>query len=252
VRDDSLLEADYYDVNQKYFGGGFYLKLPIIRNVEFHAGLLLEFISVLKRENELVNELQPYGLGFLDFFALSTSLRFDNRDDKEMPLEGFYLDVYGDVYPETLNNKDFFGKIVLDGRTYVSSRFITDFTLALRGYSEIVWGEYPFYKSASVGGKKTLRGFPRDRFIGDYALMGSAELRYYLAKVFLLIPFKLGMNLFTDAGRVFLHGENSNKWHTAFGGGFWVSINERAINFSLNFVKSPETFRFYISIGQMF
>jgi hypothetical protein len=252
VRDDSLLEANYYNVNQQYFGAGFYLKLPIMKNIDLHAGLLLEFISVLKQEDKLVNELQPYGLGFLDFFAISTSLRFDNRDDKELPFEGYYFDLYADLYPQTLNNKDFFGKIVLDGRTYLSSYFITDFTLALRAYSEIAWGNYPFYKGASIGGKKTLRGFPRDRFIGDYALMGSAELRYYLANIYLLIPFKLGMNLFTDTGRVFLSGESSNRWHTSFGGGFWISIYERAINFSLNFAKSPETFRFYLSIGQMF
>ena len=252
VRDDSLLEANYYNVNQQYLNAGFYLKIPVFKNLDLHTGLLLEFISVLKQENKLVNELQPYGLGFLDFFALSTSLRFDNRDDKELPFEGYYLDLYADVYPQTLNNKDFFGKIILDGRTYFSSYFITDFTLALRAYSEIAWGGYPFYKGASIGGKKTLRGFPRDRFIGDYALMGSAELRYYLGKIYLLIPFKLGMNLFTDTGRVILRGESSNKWHTSFGGGFWVSIHEKAINFSLNIAKSVETFRFYISVGQMF
>ncbi|MBT8383859.1 MAG: BamA/TamA family outer membrane protein, partial [Ignavibacteria bacterium] len=252
VRDDSLLEANYYNVNQQNFNTGFYLKIPVLENVDVYTGLLLEFISVLQQENKLVNELQPYGLGFLDFFALSTSLRFDNRDDKELPFEGYYFDLYADVYPQTLNNKDFFGKIILDGRTYFSSHYITDFTLALRAYSEIAWGEYPFYKGASIGGKKTLRGFARDRYIGDYALMGSAELRYYLAKIYLLIPSKLGMNLFTDTGRVFLSGESSNRWHTSFGGGFWVSIHERAINFSLNFAKSPETFRFYLSIGQMF
>jgi hemolysin activation/secretion protein len=129
---------------------------------------------------------------------------------------------------------------------------LSDFTLALRAYSEIAWGDYPFYKGASIGGKKTLRGFTRDRYVGDIAVLGSAELRYYLAKVYFLIPFQLGMNLFTDTGRVFYDSEESSRWHTSFGGGFWFSINDRAINFSLNIAKSPETLRFYISAGQMF
>jgi len=252
VRDDSLLEENYYNVNQQYFNAGFYVKIPVSKYFNLNTGILLEFISVLKQEDRLVNELQPYGLGYLDFFALSASFNFDNRDDKEMPFDGFYLNLYTDIYPETLNNKDFFGKISFDGRTYLSSYFLTEFTLAFRACSEIAWGEYPFYKGASIGGKNTLRGFPRDRFIGDYALMGSAELRYYLAKVFFLVPFKLGMNLFTDTGRVFREGESSNRWHTSFGGGFWFSIFERTVNFSLNFAKSPETFRFYLSFGQMF
>ncbi len=252
VRDDSLLEENYYNVNQQYFNAGFYLKIPVSKYFSLHTGVLLEFISVLKQEARLVNELQPYGLGYHDFFALSTSLQFDNRDDTEMPFKGYFLDLGADVYPETFSNKNFFGKLTLDGRTYFSSNYLTDFTIAVRGYSEIAWGEYPFYKGASIGGKNTLRGFPRDRFIGDLALMGSAELRYYLAKVFFLVPFRLGMSLFTDTGRVFFQGESSDKWHTSFGGGFWFSIYERTVNFSLNFAKSPETFRFYINFGQMF
>jgi hypothetical protein len=100
-------------------------------------------------------------------------------------------------------------------------------------------------------GKKNFRDL-HARYVGDFAVLGSAELRYYLTKVYFLIPFQLGINLFTDTGRVFYADEESFKWHTSFGGGFWFSINERAINFSLNIAKSPETLRFYISAGQMF
>ena len=252
VRNDSLVRENFYNVNQRYLSAGFYLKIPMLKYFEIHAGLLLELSSVLKKENRLINKLEPYGLGTIDFFAISTALRFDNRDDKEMPFTGYYFDMYSDIYPPTLNNKDFFGNITLDGRTYLSGENITNFTLALRAYSEIAWGNYPFYKGASIGGKKTLRGFSRDRYVGDVALLGSIELRYYLAKVYFLIPFKMGMNLFTDTGRVFYKGEESFKWHTSFGGGFWFSIDERAINFSLNLSKSTETLRFYLSVGQMF
>ncbi|MDZ7624420.1 MAG: BamA/TamA family outer membrane protein [Ignavibacteriaceae bacterium] len=252
VRNDSLVEAEYYNVNQRYFSAGFYLKIPMQKDLTIHTGLLFELANVLRQENHLVNELQPYGLGTLDFLALSTLLRYDNRDDKELPFTGFYSDVLAEIYPPTLNNKDFFGKITLDGRTYLTPKYLPDVTLALRAYSEIAWGDYPFYKGASIGGKKTLRGFTRDRYVGDFAVLGSAELRYYLTKVYFLIPFQLGINLFTDTGRVFYADEESFKWHTSFGGGFWFSINERAINFSLNIAKSPETLRFYISAGQMF
>jgi hypothetical protein len=252
IREDSLVEKDYYDVNQRYFGAGFKLNIPLDDDLEFHSGLLFEISTVLEKEDRLVTDLDPYGMGTLDFLALTTQLSFDNRDDKELPFQGYFLDLYADAYPPTVNNKDVFGKIIFDGRTYISSRYVTDFTIALRTFGEIAWGKYPFYKGSSLGGSKTLRGFSRERYVGDAALLGSVELRYFLTDVYFLVPFKLGMNLFTDSGSVFYKEEDSSKWHTAFGGGFWFSIYNRAINFSINLAKSPEDVRLYLNIGQMF
>jgi hypothetical protein len=252
VRNDSLVEESYYNVNQKYFGAGFLLDLPLTDHLSLQTGLLFEYSYISRKEERFLSSINPYGVGGLDNFAISTSIQYDNRDNIELPFKGYYFNLYGDVYPNTLNNKEFFGKAAFDGRTYLSSNFLTDYTLALRLYGEAAWGDYPFYKAATVGGKKTLRGFPRDRFVGDFSILTDVELRFYLAKIYFLIPFKLGMNLFTDTGRVFLRGESSDKWHNSFGGGFWFSILERSINFSINFAKSPETFRVYLSFGQMF
>ncbi len=252
VRDDSLLEANYYDINQKYFGAGFNIKIPTENDIEFRLGLQLELSDILRQDDRIITTLNPYGTGSFDFITLSSSIRFDNRDNIEIPSEGYYFYAYGDFYPKSINNEQYFGKVVIDGRTYLSDEFITPFTLALRAYSEMVWGTYPFYKGASIGGSNTLRGFYRDRFVGDQAIMGSAELRYFLADVFFLIPFKMGMNLFTDSGRVFYENEESTKWHTSFGGGFWFSVYKKTLNLSVNVAKSPEDIRLYINLGQMF
>lgn len=251
-RIDSLVDIGYYNVNQRYIGTGFFLDLPITKTFSIQSGLLLEYSIVSKREDRFLHTINPYGVGGVDFFAISTSFTYDNRDHKELPYTGYFLKLYGDVYPNTLNNPDFFGKVAFDGRTYLSTDFITHSTLALRLYGEAVWGDYPFFKAATVGGKHTLRGFPRDRFVGDFSILTNIELRMYLAKVYFLIPFKLGLNLFTDTGRVYLKGENSDRWHNSFGGGLWISIQERLINVSLNFAKSPETFRAYFALSQMF
>jgi outer membrane protein assembly factor BamA len=252
ARDDSLFDADYYEVRQRYLGTEFNVKIPTEMNIEIRLGLLLELSSIPKEVNRLVTETNPYGTGELDFLALSAAVNFDSRDNIEMPLSGYFLNLYTDLYPRTINNNEYFGKVILDGRTYISNDLVTPFTLALRAYSELVWGNYPFYKGAKIGGSNTLRGFSRDRFIGDQAVLGSAELRYFLADIYFLIPFKLGMNLFTDAGRVFYENEESTKWHTSIGGGFWFSVYERTLNLSVNIAKSPEDIRVYVNLGQMF
>ena len=62
-------------------------------------------------------------------------------------------------------------------------------------------------------------GISRNRFAGDAYAFGNAELRLRLFKV-------LGIFGLADVGRVFLATEPSDKWHTAAGGGLWLSFKD--------------------------
>jgi len=66
-------------------------------------------------------------------------------------------------------------------------------TLALRVAGRKVWGTYPFYEAAFVGGDSTVRGFVEHRFVGDAAAFGNLELRLSIAKLFILVPTQLGV-----------------------------------------------------------
>ncbi|HYR12458.1 MAG TPA: BamA/TamA family outer membrane protein [Longimicrobium sp.] len=93
-------------------------------------------------------------------------------------------------------------------------------TLALRAEGQAAVGEFPFQESAFVGGLGTLRGFVHQRFRGDAALAGSAELRVPIAYVNLgLARVHLGGFGLADAGRVYLDGDSPDGWHTGYGGG---------------------------------
>jgi hypothetical protein len=61
----------------------------------------------------------------------------------------------------------------------------------------------------------------------------------------------LGLSLFGDAGRVFVAGETSDKWHSAFGGGLWLNaVNRFVLNLTVG--SSPEVVSFYLTSGFMF
>ena len=97
--------------------------------------------------------------------------------------------------------------------------------LALRAGGQKVWGdEIPFREGAYIGGNRSLRSQTRHRFTGDGAIYFGSELR---------VPV-VGFNLFkrnltggvlglADIGRVYYRGESPGGWHTAVGGGIWVS-----------------------------
>jgi hypothetical protein len=55
-----------------------------------------------------------------------------------------------------------------------------------------------------------------------------------------------------DAGRVFLDGESSDKWHSAIGGGLWVSLVDPATAMSLSVADSEEGTSVYVRLGMSF
>ena len=123
-------------------------------------------------------------------------------------------------------------------------------TIALRAGGQKAVGDFPFQESAFVGGPMNLRGYPYQRFRGDAALFGSAELRARLAYVNLGIArFQLGVFGLADAGRVYVDGDSPGGWHTSTGGG--ISLRTLGRSLTAAYAKG-ERGSFYATIGMPF
>lgn len=97
------------------------------------------------------------------------------------------------------------------------------FVFASRNGGATVMGEPKFYQLASIGGGPNVRGYRRDRFWGTSSAFTSNELQYLFnvrGKAFngTIAPFA-----FYDIGRVWDRGEESNLWHSGYGGGLIVA-----------------------------
>ena len=183
---------------------------------------------------------------------ISTGFTYDSRDNIIAPVKGIYFNAYGEYYPVIFNNRFHFSKISGDLRAYLSTDVVTDITLALRVGGQEVFGTYPFFKYAVLGGGKNLRGFSRERFSGDASLFGQAEVRMYLFDMNVLLPGRFGLSFFGESGRVFISLENSDKWHSSYGGGLWFSVLKNAFNLNFSVAKSIETLKFYVISGFAF
>jgi len=180
-------------------------------------------------------------------------LRFDSRDHPANATRGLLLDTAGSFYPKMWDVKTAFGEVHGDVSTYLSasSSFLQP-TLALRAGGKRVWGDYPFFEAAFIGGSSTVRGFRPQRFAGDAAVYGNAELRLSLAQVTIILPADLGVFGLADAGRVYLAGETSDKWHTAAGGGIWLAFLNRDATFTIAVARSQERTGLYVRAGFVF
>ena len=112
-----------------------------------------------------------------------------------------------------------------------------------------IGNSYEFYQAANLGADSGLRGFREQRFSGESALAFGTDLRYNLLKFKTgLLPFNLGVFGGFDFGRVWVDDENSNTWHTDFGGGVLISAVD-AITGQVSFFKSDEGTRVSFGLG---
>jgi hypothetical protein len=146
-------------------------------------------------------------------------MRLDGRDTLAVTRRGWWLGARAEGFG---GEPGMFGSVGGEARTYLS--FGVGPVLALRAGGEAALGEFPFQEAAFLGGPGSLRGYPYQRFAGDAAAFGSAELRQPLGQVKLLVRGRLGVFALADAGRVWYDGESDGDWHTDVGGGLWFEV----------------------------
>ena len=184
-------------------------------------------------------------------------LDFDFRDREHLPSRGsrFYAE-YLIGLPLNINGKAY---AVRKG-TLEYFTTAMPFTLGLKAGGESSSGEVPYYDLPSLGQNRDLRGFRQNRFTAHAAAFLNTDLRIQLIdNQDALVPFKFGIRLFYDYGRVFVDDAKikdavpSTKWYSGYGAGiFFVPLRERfTINLSLAF-SEEESGRILFRIGRSF
>lgn len=201
----------------------------------------------------LLDQIGPlYGTG--DFFEVGpgAGLAIDTRDSDKVPTRGFRASIDATFFPPLGGVESTFGEAHGEAVWYQPIHVLSTPTLALRAGGKRVWGDVPYHEAAYIGGSGTLRGFPRQRFVGDASMFGNAELRIPISRLYIFVPGSFGIYGLCDAGRVFLDGESSNRWHVAGGGGLWFIFLNPANTVSVSVASGDEGTRVYIHSGLAF
>lgn len=242
-RDKNLEKENFYRVQ----GTEYWLRPLLYNNISskmnvFFGGSFKHFNTKTDlEESRLVIEEQPYGVNINNQVEILAGLKADFTDDPDVPNKGTSLLFGASGYPRAFDNDSLFARALGEATFYLSPLRNTTVALRLRG--EKVWGNFPYYEAAYLGGVNTLRGFARHRFGGDASLYGSLAWRHRLFQPLLLLPFDMGWFLIGEAGRVWLDGESPGDWHWDFGGGFWFSPFFRQLSFTIALAYSREDTR---------
>ena len=251
--DETLLSDGFYKAQQQHYTIGAAIDLPLFPNAHGRVSVALQHQRNDLIDNTFVSRLRPYGSDpSMTLLHVESGFRFDSRDNLVAPSRGFFGLLEGVYSPVALGNKQAYGKLHADARTYLGFGDPAWTTLALRIAGEKVLGVYPFFESAFLGGLGTIRGFEKERFAGDASILGNAELRVRLGQFSILVPGHYGILLLGEAGRVMLEGESSRLWHSALGGGLWLSALNDTFGVSVSVDRSIEKTGVYVTSGFMF
>ena len=177
-------------------------------------------------------------------------LNIDNLNNELFPTRGVDLNIkFSSMFP--LQDKSYaVNKLEGDMTIYASlkdpSRIVTILKL---GGGHIFNDKFDYFQGIGIGADNNLRGFRKNRFVGQSAAFGSLEFRVKLleGKSYIL-PGQIGLIAFGDAAKVWFNGANSHKIHTAYGGGlYFVPFNMVIISAAVGLSKEEQLFN--LSVG---
>jgi outer membrane protein assembly factor BamA len=103
-------------------------------------------------------------------------------------------------------------------------------------------GNFDIPQAQYLGGTENLRGYRKDRFAGRTMFFNNTELRVRLKQFrTYLFPGSLGFLVFHDLGKVWSDNEHSERWHSGYGGGLWLSpVHRFVLTGTVSYSKEEE------------
>ena len=254
-----IAPKSFYRVHRQELSGGLGLGWGLTNRAKFRIGARVQHsVTDLDDESQspdapLVEEA-PLGVNDFGAAGVVSSFEWDDLDYPMLPTRGGRVRMDASVYPVTWSTgTGAYGSAGVQAAWFLSPGKQNSFTLVARGAGRVAFGDYPYFEAAYLGGARSLRGFPANRFAGDASLLGSAEARLRLFNTYILVPGQLGVFGVADYGRVFLEddtsGDDVDAWHSDFGGGLYYGVLKRTFVFAAGWATGKEGSRFYFGLG---
>ena len=181
-------DSEFYKTQQTQYLLNPSFRLGLADPVDLSIGVIGKFTKPDIEPGSFLDQERPYGSDELGQVGAQAVLEVDKRNRKTAATKGVFLTATGTFYPKAWDVEENFGEA--HGEMSAFLKFGP--TLALRVGGKQLWGEYPYYEAAFIGGPATVRGLRRQRYAGDASVFGNAELRLRLFDFKVLVPIDLG------------------------------------------------------------
>lgn len=262
---DVTIDYDKYLKNNFFgIGGGttveaqeFYTKEPLEIQAMFSRGFSTRFVGQVGVKFRTVlntnysqgglfaQAISPINHGRSSALTFSIAARYDSRDSYINPSRGVVLQAEAEGGSNNIWS-DYSASVLSLSLQNYQTLFHPRMVLAARMLLQSVSGsDLPVHAYSSLGGNRTLRGYPQDRFLGMRTLVVNAELRFPLV-------WRFGGVLGYDAGKVWHYSGKVDlkRWESNLVSGLRFSMDTFIVRMDLGFGR--ETTGFYLNFGHLF
>jgi hypothetical protein len=160
------------------------------------------------------------------FIGGTLAYKVVNQDNMLNPARGIQFRATAAWNKSTQNSDIEYTKLAAELRLYLPITFVKkQTTVAIRTGMSTNYGDYAFFQANFLGGISNFRGVQRNRYSGQTSVYNNADLRISLFKVpNYVVPFDIGLLGHYDIARVWEENEESDHWHTSYGGGLFLNV----------------------------
>ncbi|WP_136465991.1 metallophosphoesterase [Flagellimonas onchidii] len=250
--DDEPLELDFNRVRMSTIKFAPSLVWRGYLGSKVRLGVSYEDIEVEETEDRFINQfyVQNGEESEQSFFGVDAEYSYSNTDNEAFPTMGMSFSLHGG-YKMNLNDSDrafgyFIPSLSIDHKLCSNGKLVL--ATKIKGHINI-GDDFEFYQGANIGANNGLRGFRFQRFTGKSAFYQNTDLRLsFRSRQTGLLPVTPGIYGGFDYGRVWFPGDDSNKWHNSYGGGFFLNgADVLSANFGL--FNSVDGMRFAFGVG---
>ncbi|MDC6365501.1 MULTISPECIES: metallophosphoesterase [Flavobacteriaceae] len=215
-------------------------------------GISYENIEVEETVDRFINEffVENGEENTQSFLGIDAEYSFSNSDSDAFPTLGMEFILHGGYKTNITTSGRSFGYLIpslsIDHKLCSNGILV----LATKVKGHINFGDdFEFYQGASIGANNGLRGFRFQRFTGKSAFYQNTDLRLSFRKQQSgVLPVTPGIFGGFDYGRVWFPGDDSEKWHNSYGGGFFVN-GAGIISANFGLFNSVDGMRFAFGLG---
>lgn len=221
---DSGSSNPYFAVHQRQWLFHPAVALAIGSTTNISLGPVIQHSVTDAARSPYLSASRPYGVGSFNQAGMQLGARYEWRaapDSEEHTHHRVLMELTSLYVPAALDVRSAFEETAVSIGASVTVPVPTQPLFIVRTGGKKLYGNFPFYEGAAIGGEGTTRYMDPERYVGDASLYATTELRIPLAQFKFVVPLRAGIIGVAEAARVYVGGDSPGGWHSRTGEGVW-------------------------------